>query len=203
MAEYCEPYDLFVTHVPKTGGVFVEQVLINELKGQRVGGRHDTLRRINPDPLPTVRAFVVREPIGWYRSYWSFAMQTVKTPAAWPIWGKQRGGHPTSRLDSSCGSGTFETFVANVLREFPNGFVRSMYCDFLNGCTHALRTSHLRLDLEQLLSLVEFEHPEIVRELPAANESAVQLKSKAVLSEATERRLREVDNLAGLRFPYI
>ena len=151
MAVYCEPYDLFVTHVPKTGGVFVEQVLINELKGQRVGGRHDTLRRIKPDPLPAVRAFVVREPIEWYRSYWSFAMQTVKTPAAWPIWGKQRGGHPTRALDSRCGSSSFETFVANVLREVPNGFVRSMYCDFLNGCTHALRTSQLRLDLEQLL----------------------------------------------------
>lgn len=202
MGVYCEPYDLFVTHVPKTGGMFVEGVLFKELQGRRVGGKHDTLRQIKPDPWPTVRAFVVREPIDWYRSCWSFSLQTVKTPSAWPIWRKGRGHHPTSRLDATCGSDSFETFVLNALREFPNGFVRSMYCDFMNGCTHALRTSHLRHDLEQLLRLVEFEHPKIVRERPAANKSATELMSKAVLSEATEQRLREVDNLAGLRFPY-
>jgi hypothetical protein len=202
MAILCDEYDLLFTHVPKTAGVFVEHLLVKRLAGRRVGGRHAPYHRIRLDTVPSVRAFVVREPVSWYRSYWAFSRQKSNTMAAWPTWGRGRDGHPTTTLDLACASQTFEGFVEKVLDEFPNGFVRTMYCNFLNGATHAIRMTNLRPDLEQLLRLVEFDRPSLARDFPAANETAARWKARTTLPEDLERRLAEVDNLDGLRFPY-
>jgi len=78
-----------------------------------------------------------------------------------------------------------------------------MYCNFLNGATHAMRTSHLTEDLEATLRLVCFDRPSLVRDRPRVNETRPRWKDRAVMSEATEQRLREVDNLDGLDFPFV
>lgn len=90
-----------------------------------------------------------------------------------------------------------------VLREFPTGFVRTMYCEFMNGCTHALRTSHLSEDLEQLLRLVQFDRPSVVRDRPVVNQSVARWKDAATLPHELAQRITEVDNFDGLVFPYV
>jgi len=119
------------------------------------------------------------------------------------VWEAGEPGHPTYPIDRTGGAPQFDRFIRKVLKEFPNGFVRSMYCDFLNGSTHALRTSHLADDLEILLKIVGFEHPAVVREYPRANEGSSAFRQEAVLPPELEERIREVDNLDGLVFPYV
>jgi hypothetical protein len=203
MAILCRDCDLLFAHVPKTGGVFVEQFLVEYLGGERVGGRHDTFRRVGLPRAPRVRAFVMREPLGWYRSYWGFQRQMSRRDSVWPIWDGGSGSHPTAELDRTCGSRHFEQFVLNALRQFPNGFVRSMYCNFLNGATHVLRTSHLAEDLESLLRVVDFDRPSLVRTRERVNETPAHWKDQAVLSAPTEQQVAEVDNLHGLVFPFV
>jgi hypothetical protein len=203
MPVVCDEYDLLFAHVPKTGGVFVERMLMEELGGRRVGGRHSSYRRTTITHPPSVRAFVVREPLSWYRSYWAYSQQTSNDRGAWPIWGPDRGNHPTRKLDRYGGHKTFAGFIEMVLREFPNGFVRTMYCEFMNGCTHAMRTADLTEDLERLLRLVQFDRPSVVRDRPMINQSVARWKEAATLPDDLARRIRDVDNLDGLVFPFV
>jgi hypothetical protein len=202
MAILCADYDLLFTHVPKTGGKFVERFLTEHVRGRRVGGQHASFRQLTLASSPSLRVFIVREPISWYRSYWAYQWRRSRG-RAWPIWDKGMKTHPTALLDRTCGSPDFEEFALRVLSEFPNGFVRSMYCDFLNGASHVMRTSQLTEDFEALLRLVSFDRPSLVRDRPAFNVTKSRWKDGAVLSAETERRLREVDNLDGLGFPLL
>ena len=78
-----------------------------------------------------------------------------------------------------------------------------MHCDFLNGATHVLRSSHLAEDLELLLRLAAFERPSLVRELPPVHGSLPHIKDRAELPEELAERLRQVDNFDGLAFPLV
>jgi hypothetical protein len=203
MAIVCAKYDLLFTHVPKTGGMFVEQFLLDHLGGERIGARHFTFRRLELDDVPAVRAFVIRDPLDWYRSYWAYARSMTNHRAAWPMWSGGDPAHPTRELDIRCGSATFRGFLTKVLRHFPNGFVRSMYCDFANGATHALRAEQLNDDLEGLLQLVGFEARHLVHEQPRVNVTAPRRKAETALPAGLADRVREVDNLDGLVFNYV
>jgi hypothetical protein len=203
VAVLCAEYDVLFAHLPRTGGRFVEGVLLEHLDGRLVGNRHDTFRRLGLRRMPTVRVFTVREALPWYRSYWAFARQVARKRSAWPTWDDGSGTHPTTELDRTCGYPDFERFVRTALERFPNGFVRSLHCDFLNGATHVLRSSHLAEDLETLLRLVSFEHPSLVRQRPPVHEGASQLKDRAVLPEEIAERVRQVDNFDGLAFPLV
>jgi hypothetical protein len=141
--------------------------------------------------------------VSWYQSYWAYAHASLGDSRAWPVWEGGNTGHPTRPLDLRCGHADFAAFVRRALREFPNGFLRSVYCDFLNGTTHALRCERLREDMEALLELVGYDDPSIVRDMPDAGPTAARWKGKAVLPPRLERRLIEVENLDGLEVPYI
>ena len=199
----CDKYDLYFTHVPKTGGMFIARILLDHLGGQRIGHRHATLRLCPPPHPVTYRVFVVREPVSWYKSYWSWARAAARHDAAWPIWQGGDKHHPTHRLDVTGGAKTFDAFARKMLREFPNGFVRSMYCDFLNGATHVLRSERLTQDLEWLLAAVGFENPAMIRDAPRVNETKKRSKDLAVLPADLEAQLRETDNLDGLLIPFV
>ena len=203
MAIICDDLDLLFTHVPKTGGMFVERLLLDHVGGRKVGRRHATLRWLPLDDLPTHRVFVVRDPLSWYQSYWAYARGIVRHRAAWPIWESGRRDHPTHALDQTCGSPTFEGFVTNSLSAFPNGFLRSMYCDFLNGATACLRTERLARDVAVLLHQLGVIDTRFVMEASVVNESDRRWKEEATLSPPLEARLREVENLVGLALPYV
>jgi len=203
MAVLCARYDVLFAHMPRTGGRFVESVLVEHLDGRVVGDRHDTFRQLGLRQLPTVRVFTVRDALSWYRSYWAFARQTARKRSVWPTWDDGSGTHPTAELDRTCGYPDFDRFVRAALEQFPNGFVRSMHCSFLNGATHVMRLSHLAEDLEALLHLVSFERPALVRGRPPVHEGLTRLKDKALLPEALADRVRQIDNFDGLDFPFL
>jgi hypothetical protein len=199
----CRDYDLLFTHIPKTGGTFVQRVLVGHLGGKLLYPKHDSFRRSNLEDPPAIRVFTVREPLSWYQSYWAYAHASLRHAGAWPVWEGGNPGHPTRPLDDRCGARNFAPFVRRALAEFPNGFLRSVYCDFLNGSTHALRCEHLREDMEALLELVGYADPSIVRTMADAGPTDAKWKRKAVLPRPLQRRLRDVENLDGLVIPYI
>jgi len=203
MATLCAEYDLLFTHVPRTGGLFVERMLLEHLDGTKLGRQHDTFRQLGLRQKPTVRAFIVRDALSWYRSYWAFCRQVARRGSVWPTWDDGSGTHPTAELDRTCGRPDFQRFVRAALENFPNGFVRSMYCRFLNGATHVLRNSHLAEDLEAVLRLVEFDRPSLVRDRAWVNEGEKRLKDQTVLPPAIESMVRDIDNFDGLAFPFI
>jgi hypothetical protein len=203
MAILCPDYDLLFAHVPRSGGLFVEHMLLEHLGGERIGRQHDTFRRLDLRRRSLIRVFTVRDPLAWYQSYWAFARHVAKRDSVWPTWDDGSRAHPTAELDRSCGRPDFEQFIRASLATFPNGFVRSMYCDYLNSATHVMRTSHLADDLEAVLRLVEFDRPSLVRDRDRVNEGETALKSRAVLPPEVEERILRVDNLQGLEFPYI
>lgn len=203
MAIICAEYDLMFTHVPKTGGTFVQRVLRGKLGGNAVGPKHASVRWTGLRELPSIRAFVVREPVSWYRSYWAYARQAMRDRNAWPVWEGGRRSHPTKRLDERCGAPDFEGLVRNSLREFPDGFLRSTYCDFLNGSTHAIRNERMRDDLAALLEMVGFAEPGIVHKMPDVHVTGDKWKSRAVLPPELEEELVATENLDGLDIPYL
>jgi Tfp pilus assembly protein PilF len=108
MAIYLPQSDALILLVPKTGsrwvtaaieaaGIQHEHVGPSELRGHanlHVHGRH--YRFI---------ACFVRNPIAWYRSYWSYRME--------------RGWRPKYLLDRQCQSDDFRTFVRRAVRYLP------------------------------------------------------------------------------------
>jgi hypothetical protein len=200
MAILCRDYDLLFTLVPRTGGAFVRHVLTSRLGGEVLSAQHLTIRQTMLDDPPSTRVFTMREPVEWYRSYWAHSRASVAHPAAWPIW---PGDEPTRSLDRLGGHRTFAGFVRKALREFPNGFVRSLYCDYLNGATHVLRSEQLHADLESLLELVGYDNPAVVHELSDGSTAENAWKGQALLAPDLEAQLRDVENLEGLEFPYV
>lgn len=192
----CDNYDLLFANVPATGSEFVEHVLTGELGGRSVGAPHSTFRRLALASPPQVRVLVVMQPAAWYRSYWSAKQAMTKKKSAWPIGDPN---DPTAELDRNCGDAELDRFVENALRYFPNGFVRSMYCAFTNGCTHALRATQLRTDLETLLRGVGFDRPSLARDHPMSATPTGQ----AAPSAESEREIDLIDSFQGLRFPYL
>jgi len=205
MAVICHEYDLLFTHVPQTGGAFVSELLTQKLGGELVEPIHGTFRRTRIERPPSIRVFTVREPVSWYLSYWAHSRAAVNHPAAWPVRGMTDSKHPTHPIDVRCGHHVFARFIENVLHAFPDGFLRPVYCDFLNGSTHVLRFEHLSDDLETLLSMVGYNDPTVVRSLPDldGDEAVRTWKSRASLPRDVELRLREVENLDGLSIPYL
>jgi hypothetical protein len=199
----CRDHDLMFTHVPKTGGSFVSAILQRTLGGEVIRPTYLSFRRAQIENPPSIRVFTVRDPIAWYRSYWAYARSSMTHPRAWPIWNGGDVRHPTRPLDDRCGHRDFAQFVRNALRVFPDGFLRSVYCDFLNGSTLALRSEQLRDDLEELLRLVGCERSEFVRNTPDRNVTEDVWKKRAVLPPKLERELRETESLEGLAIPYI
>jgi hypothetical protein len=199
----CREHDLLFTPVPETADTFVQRVLERDLGGERTcGPEHASFRSLQIENPPSIRFFTVREPVDWYRSYWAHARASMKHPKAWPIWAGGDVRHPTLPLDERCGHRDFAHFVRNALRVFPEGFLRSVYCDFLNGSTHVLRYEHLREHLEALLEMVGHENPAVVHEMP--NETIHDgWRRQAVLPRQLERELRDIENLDGLSIPYV
>jgi hypothetical protein len=203
MPVICRDYDLLFTHVPKTGGSFVSRILTRSLGGETIWPKHNSFRRAQIENPPSVRVFTLREPVSWYRSDWAYSRASVTEPGAWPMWEGGDVRHPTRPLDARCGDRNFAEFVRKALKEFPNGFLRSVYCDFLNGSTHVLRYEHLRQDLQTLLTIVGFQNPGIVGETPEVGVTDQRWKNRAELPSRLEGRLRAVENLDGLIIPYV
>lgn len=200
----CDQFDLFVSYVPRTGGEPVADLLVDHLGGRLLRPAHASFRAVEPPQPPSIRVVTIREPRSWYRAYWAYARSAMRHPRAWPIWERGDRRHPTTVLDERCGAADFETFVRNALRAFPDGFLRTTYCGFLNGATHVLRSERLVDDLASLLELVGYENPAIARSIADdGTPSERQWLARAVLPRKLEDQLTAVENLDGLAMPYV
>jgi hypothetical protein len=199
----CRDFDVLFNDVPGTGGSYTARVLSSALRGEEVEPKHRSFRRTAVVDPPSIRVFTLREPLDWYRSYWSRARASIAAVGGWPI---TIGGdlrYPTRPLDERCGHDEFEQFVRNVLREFPDGFLRALYCDYLNGATHVLRYEHLDLDLAALLRTRGIDPRTVAFDFPATRWSENWWGKRARLPRHLGRALREVENLDGLDIPYL
>jgi hypothetical protein len=200
----CRDFDVLYNDVPGTGGPLTARVLTDVLRGQRLEPTHLSFRRTPIVDPPSIRVITVREPVDWYRWYWARARASVVHPGAWPLPLGHKAHEPTRPLDERCGHGDFQQFVRNVIREFPDGFLRSVYCDFLNGATHVLRYDTLADDLTTLLRMRGgLASGSIASRGSARGVPTNKWWRRAVVSERLERELREAENLDGLDVPYI
>ena len=122
---------IILYHIPKCGGIYAKEALRRGLYHPETdyGGRPKIsgvkndfgLYREHATPDGTheqekrgrLSICFVRHPITWYSSFWSFRIKTKSYSAIFPL---------DDLVDDD-----YETFVGNVLREFPNGFVTQLF----------------------------------------------------------------------------
>lgn len=188
-------------HVPKTGGTWVTQILLNLMLVQERyepnKGSLYNLRKehISPKDTPEDKkadkfsfAFV-RNPLTWYQSHWRYR-QMNNWDRRMPI--------------DECRDNNFNRFVENVMNRFPGGFLTELYNCFYNadflGKQEQLRTdliTALELAGEDFNSTNIYERPEI----NTTNTDASWL-SLSQYSKDTEARVRQVECEVFEKFGY-
>lgn len=105
---------------PKTGSTWIrrkvkELGLAHEEVGDPAMRDHDLLADFDRSRYALIGAFV-RDPLEWYRSYWSYRME--------------KGWRPQYPLDEHCESDDFETFVRRAVTTLP-GALGNIYTSYV------------------------------------------------------------------------
>lgn len=166
---------LFI-HTPRTGSTFCHDVMRNMglIKGE-IGHRHDKWENLNQNEQYNSKPFkfcFVRDPLDWYKSYWAFRMT--------------HGWRPDVRtdmnfLDLYCRSDDFETFICNIFKRYPNGFIGDLMLRYQFNCDFVGRYENLREDLIKALRLAsERFDPDFIRSYQVRNASNKKYKEVKV-----------------------
>jgi len=179
-----------IYHIPKTGGTWVKAALKNagiyyrSTRLTKGGNVPFNLKEAHGTPDNTIERFkknrlavtFIRQPVGWYQSYWSFrsrkgARRDEKFPAD-GLW-----------------SDNFDEFVNNVLDAYPQGFVSHLYQFYTGDVQFIGKQERLADDLVTALEYAGEEFDEAaLRATPRRNISPDKWKARAVLTpETTER----------------
>jgi hypothetical protein len=141
MALLLPKYHAIFLHVPKTGGLFIENFLKSITEVTFLANRHSHIRMIGRAAYEDYFKFCfIRKPSEWYKSYWQMRMSETPidsdSKAHWyPLGvGHDRGGihrrhHPTWDIDPVCGSDDLNEFVVNCARL--GGFLNRLYDNFI------------------------------------------------------------------------
>ena len=133
--------------VPKTGSTWIrakvgELGLEVEEVGDPAMREHDLLAAFDRSRYAFVGAFV-RNPLDWYRSYWSYRME--------------KGWRPAYALDEHCQSEDFETFVRKAVTVLP-GALGNIYTSYVGEPAEQIdfvgRQENLAANFAQFLSLI-------------------------------------------------
>ncbi|MDA9589719.1 hypothetical protein N9R65_02895 [Opitutales bacterium] len=169
-------------HLPKTGGVWVEEALkragvavcrrghehgdldrvlsdqlsFNGWVNPRIGRRLYQIKRKTGNPIQQPRRFCfVRNPFSWYESYWRFMMEH-----SWFQYGHPNDPerwHPWSEI-LHIQENDFNRFIERILQERP-GYLTNLYMSFVkNGMTYVGKTENLANDLESILQKESIKH---------------------------------------------
>jgi len=173
-------------HVPKTGGLFVQ----NFVKGKQVGYRHSHINLVGTVAYSDIFKFCfIREPDEWYRSYWQMKMK-FKQP--WFHYEPKSLFHPNWQIDPSCGSNDLNEFVRNCAEK--KGYLVRMYRQYIamQGAyvNFVGRTKTLKTDLMTVLDYVGIQYNKNrLRNLPKLNESLIT----QVLTKETRQLILEAE----------
>ena len=183
-----------IYHVPKCGGHWVKAAArragLTLYRVEYGRGRHPLNLREGSHTTPyTVSeeavkgkfsVVFVRRPETWYQSFWAFR--------------KARGWLNDDCAADWCWSDDFNTFVNNLLDEYPHGFVTLLYQFFVGPEGDKIdfvgRQENLADDLVTGLTLAgdEFDH-ELMRGTPRRYVTSPQVKAKAVYTDAMLERV--------------
>ena len=180
-------------HVPKTGGRWVRQALLNAGVSFEDFQLHNTPHvNLQDCPVPCRFKFAfVRHPLTMYRSYWQFKMTY--------------GWDDNNYFDRDCQSGQFHDFVHKVLTQHPGAYGRRL--DEMVGkpdreIEYIGRFENLVEDLITALQRAgEDFDAERIRNTPPCNVSN-KLRFPADYSAALESQIRETEHYALTRFHY-
>lgn len=148
-------------HIPKTGGMWVSSVLRRSATTFMLGHQHShfpQLLDIKDEQWYNDRLIftMIRHPITWYQSVWSFRMKS-----GWKM------NHP---LDANCASNDFHTFVGNVLKYKPDGWVTWLYEQYINfvpgGIGYIAKIENGSKDLKTALSMANVKYDSSIIDNP-------------------------------------
>ncbi len=173
-------------HVPKTGGLFVQ----NFVKGKQIGYRHSHINLVGTVAYSDIFKFCfIREPDEWYRSYWSMKMK-FKRP--WFYYEPKSLFHPNWEIGPSCGSNDLNEFVRNCAEK--KGYLVRMYQNYIESQGAKVdfvgRTKTLKTDLMTVLDYAGILYNKNkLRNLPKLNKSPVT----QVLTKETRQIILEAE----------
>lgn len=123
MAIFLTKSNSIFLHIPKTGGTWFRHAIkasgVEHIETPYQHGAVPLLLRhsMTKEDLANRRIFtIVRHPVTWYQSRWCFRVQY--------------GWHAEHPLDMACASNDFPTFVDNVLKFKPTGWVNWIYSQY-------------------------------------------------------------------------
>ena len=185
-----------IYHIPKCGGHWIKTALkragLPRFRVRYQKGKHplDLRETQHNTPFTVDKEWVegwfsiafVRRPETWYQSFWAFRAArgylNPDFPADW-LWDDD-----------------FNTFVNNLLDEYPWGFVTLLYQFFVGPDGKKIdfvgKQENLTEDFITALSLAgdEFD-PELIRSTPRRYVTSPEWKDKAIYTDDTLARVRE------------
>lgn len=185
-----------VYHIPKCGGIWVKEAMrrsgVRYIRCHENGNRHPfglVREHATPDRTPEADkagrfAFCfVRQPIGWYKSFWCYRIRTKHL---------DRKFAADKEWDDS-----FDQFVVNMLEKYPEGFISRLYQSYsLEDMDYIGRQENLADDLVTALGLASEEFDERkLRQVGRRNISAGHKKygDLCVLDAETEERMLKTE----------
>ncbi len=122
-------------HVPKTGGLFIQDFLRkNGIPHRMIGYRHSPADLIGWNHKAKFKFCFIREPLAWYRSYWQMRYGETGGKGGHLGIGNDLGGphplfHPTWEIDPYCMSADLNEFILNCAQL--NGYLVRLYKRFI------------------------------------------------------------------------
>lgn len=163
-------------HVPKTAGMWIRHAYkVSNIATYEIGDTHSHFPYLFKfKPLvyyKDIYGYVfIRHPLSWIQSRWAFRMR--------------HGWRATHPLDYNCMSNNFHTFVENMLRYRPDGWVTLEYKNYIDGYADAIkfvgRVEYLLGDFKIAMDAAgETINWDILRNMNRINDSDMDgLKSK-------------------------